>query len=580
MSHLLAISVGPIQEFIAAARRTRDLWFGSYLLSEISKAVARSVRGNGRTLIFPHPDSDLDARSDLNVANVILAELDEGDPKEVAKVAAEAKEAAQNRWLEFADEARKEAADVIRTNIWDDQVGDVIEFYAAWVASSGGYSKDRARVMRLLAGRKNCRDFKNASQIDAGLPKSSLDGQRSTVLVGPKPGEKAATYRDNWLKEIRRKLRVRTGEQLDVVGVVKRIGEGNKPYPSVSRIAADPWIRGNKDEPAFKRFRTLIEQIHRKEPNAVHRLDTNKYRRFEDFPYEGTAVYPSRHHEWLQETGLTEDDLKPLREALKELPDANPYLAVLVADGDKMGEAISVLDSAKKNREFSQALAGFAGEAKEIVERHQGVLVYAGGDDVLAFVPVDRCLECARNLHDKFGTLMHDHSRPALSVGVAIGHFLENLEILLDYGRAAEKDAKQPDRNGLAVHLLKRGGAPIMVRDRWEHDPDVRLTAFADMLNRGAIPMGLPYELQNMAVLYKTWPAEKANKAIRQDVLRLIAKKQPTSGSVGERLAPYLVDLDASRLRRLAEELLVARQVARALRQATRQEAPAVEVAS
>ena len=43
MSHLLAISVGPVQEFIAAARRTRDLWFGSYLLSEISRAVAKAV---------------------------------------------------------------------------------------------------------------------------------------------------------------------------------------------------------------------------------------------------------------------------------------------------------------------------------------------------------------------------------------------------------------------------------------------------------------------------------------------------------------------------------------------------------
>ena len=36
--HLLAIALGPVQEFISAARRTRDLWFGSYLLSEISKA--------------------------------------------------------------------------------------------------------------------------------------------------------------------------------------------------------------------------------------------------------------------------------------------------------------------------------------------------------------------------------------------------------------------------------------------------------------------------------------------------------------------------------------------------------------
>ncbi len=74
-AHLLAISVGPVQEFIAAARRTRDLWFGSYLLSEVSKAVARSVQDAGGTLIFPHPDSDLKVGSKMNVANVIVAKI-------------------------------------------------------------------------------------------------------------------------------------------------------------------------------------------------------------------------------------------------------------------------------------------------------------------------------------------------------------------------------------------------------------------------------------------------------------------------------------------------------------------------
>ena len=54
-AHLLALTVGPVQEFIAAARRTRDLWFGSYLLSEISKATAKAVQDHGGTLIFPAP---------------------------------------------------------------------------------------------------------------------------------------------------------------------------------------------------------------------------------------------------------------------------------------------------------------------------------------------------------------------------------------------------------------------------------------------------------------------------------------------------------------------------------------------
>ena len=100
MSHLLAIAVGPVQEFIAAARRTSDLWFGSYLLSEISRAVAKSVEADKSELIFP---SSSDAE---NVANVILAELPAGEPRDVA---ARAKAAAQKRWLEFADKAHHEA---------------------------------------------------------------------------------------------------------------------------------------------------------------------------------------------------------------------------------------------------------------------------------------------------------------------------------------------------------------------------------------------------------------------------------------------------------------------------------------
>lgn len=80
MKHLLAITIGPVQGFIAAARRTRDLWSGSVLLSEVSKAVARTIHAAHRdSLIFPSPEDpavDLAPRSDYNVANVILAEID------------------------------------------------------------------------------------------------------------------------------------------------------------------------------------------------------------------------------------------------------------------------------------------------------------------------------------------------------------------------------------------------------------------------------------------------------------------------------------------------------------------------
>ena len=48
MEHLLAIALGPVQEFIATARRTRDLYAGSRLLAE---AAARQLSPGPAALV-------------------------------------------------------------------------------------------------------------------------------------------------------------------------------------------------------------------------------------------------------------------------------------------------------------------------------------------------------------------------------------------------------------------------------------------------------------------------------------------------------------------------------------------------
>src|SRR4051812_21339594 len=80
--YLFLVSIGPVQDFIASARRTRDLQFGSQLLSELAKAAAKKIVDensvNGlENLIFPAPENmqSLDPNSDLNVANKIIARI-------------------------------------------------------------------------------------------------------------------------------------------------------------------------------------------------------------------------------------------------------------------------------------------------------------------------------------------------------------------------------------------------------------------------------------------------------------------------------------------------------------------------
>ena len=91
MPSLFIYSIGPVQDFIATAKRCRDLWFGSWLLSELAKAAARAVATfpgvAPGALIFPHVGdlADLDPGSPMSVANKIVAQLPEGvSPNECA----------------------------------------------------------------------------------------------------------------------------------------------------------------------------------------------------------------------------------------------------------------------------------------------------------------------------------------------------------------------------------------------------------------------------------------------------------------------------------------------------------------
>ncbi len=436
--HLLAISIGPVQGFIAAARRTRDLWCGSQLLSKISKAAAITIAKSDGKLIFPALDKgarELEPGSDFNVANIILAELPEGiDPSGVSR---KAEDAAQCRWRELAEKAKEEAKDFIVPGRWELQVEDVMEFYSSWCPlEPAKYAEARRRVMRLMAGRKALRDFMSEKSVNR-VPKSSLDGARDTLW------REDYQERLSRNKQLTRRLRLGGGEQLDAVGLTKRLAFGRTPYPSVSRIAADPWLRGLKaeaerDTEVNKLFGQFKDQCQGLMEYGLTRVSEKL---FPEFPYEGTAIYRNRHRQLKEEMGKDESAVPRINELTclatnlikkRGLGEPDPYLAVLVADGDRMGKIISHIDSSDKHKKFSGELAKFAGAALKIVEGQNGTLVYAGGDDVLAFVPVDKCLTCAQGLHKSFSDLLGDFPTPegkppTLSVGIAIGHFMESL---------------------------------------------------------------------------------------------------------------------------------------------------------
>lgn len=446
MSHLLAISIGPVQEFIVAARRTADLYAGSKILQEVCKAVAQSIAASGGTLIFPSgPEAD--------GANKILAKV-EGDPAQISQAA---KTAANNKLLELWKEATDALSsqqhgliDEARAKV---QLDGFLEFYAAWVPLDNHYPDARQAADRLLAGRKALRDFNWVSQEDDGVPKSPLDPSRARVINPIEWASVNVRLADGTYKAVR----IKHTEHLDAVSLFKRIYGTRK-----SAVVVDT--------------RTMAQRA--KKPEAM----------------------PDERY--------GEDD--------DHIQEPQPYYAILVADGDRMGDLIGQKDSPEEHQKLSKLLDDFAKQAKSIVDQHKGFLVYSGGDDVLAMLPVNTAIACAKELSEEF----RHKIKGTLSAGVAIVHYREPLLVSLQAARDAEKAAKNGGRNALAVALHTRGGAPLTVVQKWD---TLRWHDLQQAFEQKQITRGLAYELRELA---REWPEGLAGAALQAEARRIAGRKE------------------------------------------------------
>jgi CRISPR-associated protein Cmr2 len=220
MRYLLTLSIGPVQDFIAAARRTADLQAGSQLLQQLAMHLAQHIQGKGGTLIFP-------ASAQQPGPNKVVATIETDDPAAFAQQLREV--AVQWLWQQWQS-ARERMPNVpLDEHLAEEQIKQFLEFYAAWVPLNGDYAQARHQAERLLAGRKALRDFRQVP-CRPGRPKSPLDPSRDTVLkldAGLRIPEQAQ----------QEPLFLKRTEYLDAVSMLKRL-KGEKGVPSTSYMAA------------------------------------------------------------------------------------------------------------------------------------------------------------------------------------------------------------------------------------------------------------------------------------------------------------------------------------------------------
>jgi CRISPR-associated protein Cmr2 len=551
--YFFTCSIGPVQGFVATARTSQDLWFGSWMLSELAKAAAKALKDGGHTLIFPAPESDLHPDSAVSVANKVVAVVN-GSPKAIGKQVGDAIADRRNRLAEDSFNAVPVKFDRAEAQ---KQLEDLIEFYWAAVpydADKGGnaYKEARSRAEALLASRKITRNFRQVYGKD-GLPKSSLDGFRESVLLGS--GDQDSS----------KNLRIEKGESLSGVDLLKRWGKRphNERFLSTTDVAAKPFeiYLGEQCESLRQAIEVLFLPI-------AERSET-----------PGTLFYVDRLVQ------LIDDERKAanFREAFIKLLHERevdrqplPYYALLQADGDNMGKMIDNQKEQQQHGDLSKALSTFATRAKEIIKQHDGVPVYVGGDDMLAYLPLHTALDCVKELNKAFSQAMRnfaeDGRHPTLSVGLAIAHHLAPLSDVLDQVRSAEKKAKQVNgKNGLVISLRKRGSTERAIKGKLA-DLAGRMEQLIDLTLQKAISHGAAYELEE---LQRQMENSGLPEALEKETLRILKRKRESGGTktvdeekvlnVFKSWLPGLKDEKGTlRLDELAGEMVVAAELAKA----------------
>ncbi len=284
-------------------------------------------------------------------------------------------------------------------------------------------------------------------------------------------------------------FRLRRGERLSAVGLVKRFA-----YPVFfeSRLGIDSPETRLPDTASLAARDWLMEAA----------IDPDEVRR----------THGSWNGQWLHAGDAEEDAEEPCPAPLRHrIVEAKAYLgpppiyyAVLQFDGDHLGSwlrgghgptlrqiyhpkmvkyfdgqgAGEALDSRRplgpaRHAALSDALLRFATVVvPSVVENFGGRLVYAGGDDVLALLPVPRALEAASEIRRLYGEdfsacgpLMGELASG--SAGLVFAHVRSPLRGALDAVREQEKRAKREGRDRLAIQVRRRSGEHAEVTLRW-----------------------------------------------------------------------------------------------------------------
>lgn len=480
---LLTFSIGPVQTFIAQARRVADLWAGSELLSHLAEtAIKRLLDEPNCALVFPSFPSR--GQPPDGLPNRFVARV----PGAAANVLAESLRAAVlGEWNRLVVEAVRELGrhDIaVSPRLWTEtgsgrQTDGVLDIAWSWLPEDGGYAQAARTGADCFDASRRFRPFTQTREADE---KCAVCGERTALPDGQREHVRRA-----WAEAATKTngppfFRVEQG-RLCLVCATKRL------YPR---------LQGRGREAAFKSFEDF-------EPAPADERQR---------PYFAVVAMDGDHMGQL------------LRLGHDRLRDGTAGVDVVEAFHRDVSQTLlrfanGLRDHRQPPRLDLEGLAAF-GTAIPAVRQANGrapQLIYAGGEDVLLLCDPRHAIPLARAIREAYRQAFlplrdrlartEDQARFTISAAVVFAHTKQPAGLVFEDARRLlkYKAKREAGRDALAVRLAKRGGAPVEVAFKWDQRAAecpsdgvtllVALQQVTDLLRAGALASGQTFNLRD-----------------------------------------------------------------------------------
>ena len=241
MNYLLHISIGPVQEFIADARKVKDLWIGSQLLSHMTRAALEPFRTDKRCEVILPSATHITQNKGTeyaclpNRALILVHCNDEETLRSLVKKSKDKvkklrlEDGVKDVWQEMTDSLKQMLkagtfSEDAHLNLWEVQCDDLWEYM--WVAIEitddelfNQYGTKAAEIQKALEERKLTRTFKQVEKSSHAF-KCTQCGKRE--MLGPEAtGDSTRFWKEAHSKN---PAQIRSGDRVRIDGDLVTVG--------------------------------------------------------------------------------------------------------------------------------------------------------------------------------------------------------------------------------------------------------------------------------------------------------------------------------------------------------------------